>query len=323
VVTNAAFSNWRASQFKATAAGNSVTYTVTNLAAGTYHLYIVANANTNCGQFQLSCGPTGGSLTNVGTVQDTYSPTNVAYLLPIKISTVTNVISLWTNLQTEYDCSNWTAATAGNYNFMLTVTGKNAASSGYGLTVDYIKFAPAATIATYQPPLTPTNLAPMAGAVGLTTTPTLQATAFIDPNSGGAQSASEWAVQRVSDNTVVFDSGTDTLDTTSITLPANVLDYDTSYSWQARYADNFGLWSSYSTASTFTTQAPAIGYGMQTGGTVLSWPTNTTGFELEYTTNLMANNWQPVLSTPAVVGSSFVITNFSAGGSVFFRLSKP
>jgi alpha-L-fucosidase 2 len=323
VVTNAAFSNWRASQFNATAAGNSVTYTVTNVAAGTYHLYIVANANTNCGQFQLSCGPVGGSLTNVGTIQDTYSSTNVAYLLPIRVTTATNVIGLWTNMQTEYDCSNWTAATTGNYNFTLTVAGKNAASSGYGVTVDYIKFAPAATVVAYQLPLTPTNLAPAAGAAGLPTAPTLQTTAFIDPNGGGMQSASEWTVQRMSDNVLVFDSSTDTVDTTSITLPANVLNYDTSYSWQARYADNFGLWSSYSAATTFTTIAPAINYGFQTGSIVLSWPTNTSGFELESTTNLMSNNWQPVLSTPAMAGNYFIITNFPAGASVFFRLSKP
>jgi hypothetical protein len=176
---------------------------------------------------------------------------------------------------------------------------------------------------TYQPPLTPTNLAPAAGALNLVTAPTLQATAFVDPNSGGTQSASEWAVQRVSDSAVVFDSGTDGVDTTSITLPANALDYDTSYSWQARYADNFGSWSSYSAATTFTTVAPGISYGFQMGGVILSWPTNTTGFVLEYSTDLTANNWQPVLSTPAVAGNNFVITNFPASGNVFFRLSKP
>ncbi|MFM2294503.1 MAG: hypothetical protein RLZZ350_916 [Verrucomicrobiota bacterium] len=141
-VTNAAFANWRASQFAATAAGNSVTYTVSNVVAGTYRLIIAANADTNCGQFQLAVGLAGSALTNVGTVQDTYSPTNVAYLLPLKLITPTNQISLWTNLQKEFDCGNWTAPSSGDYNFQFTVAGKNAASSGYALTVDFLKFAP-------------------------------------------------------------------------------------------------------------------------------------------------------------------------------------
>lgn len=323
VVTNAVFSNWRAAQFNATAAGNSVTYTVPNVAAGSYHLYIVANANTNCGQFQLACGPTGGTLTNVGTVQDTYCSTNVAYLLPIKTTTTTNIILLWTNMQSQYDCSTWTAPTSGSYNFQLTVTGKNAASKGYGLTVDYIEFAPVTVVSQTSPPLTPTNVAPVAGALGQSTAPTLQATAFIDPNSGATQTASEWAVQRASDNTVVFDSGTDAVDTTSIALPFNALNYNTSYSWQTRYADSLGLWSGYSVPTTFTTTVPAICSSLQSGGIVLAWPTNTTGFSLEWATNLPSTNWQPVLAPPVVVGGNYVITNGSPTGIMFFQLSKP
>lgn len=323
IVTNAAFSNWRAAQFNATAAGNSVTYLVTNVAAGSYHLYIVANAGTNCGQFQLSCGPAGGSLASVGPVQDTYSATNMAYLIPIKVTTPTNVITLWTNMQTQYDCSNWTAPASGNYNFQLTVTGKNPASSGYGLTIDYIEFAPASTGGASEPPLTPTNMAPIAAASGQTTAPTLQATAFVDPNSGGTQSASEWLVQQLPGNTVVFDSGTDTVDATSMTLPANALNYGTSYSWQARYEDNLGLWSGYSTATTFTTAAPGLSPGSPDSGVLLAWPTNTAGFVLEYATNLPTDNWQPVSASPGVAGSNFVITNGYESGNMFFRLVKP
>ena len=89
----------------------------------------------------------GGTYANLGSVQDTYSSTNVTYLMPIKIATPTNVITLWTNLQREFDCGNWTASSNGNYNFKLTVAGKNTASSGYGLTVDFIKFAPAISVA--------------------------------------------------------------------------------------------------------------------------------------------------------------------------------
>ena len=325
IITNAALSNWRAAQFNATAVGNSVTYLVTNMAAGNYHLYVTANAGPNCGQFQLACGPSGGALTNVGSVQDTYSPTNFAYLLPIKVTTTTNVIVLWTNLQREFDCGNWTAPSNGNYNFQLAVAGKNAGSSGYVLTPDYIKFAPAVVAPpANNAPFAPTNLVPATGALNQTTSLTLQASTFIDPDSGDTQAASEWLVQRLPDNVVVFDSGTDTVDLATLTLPANTLDFGTTYSWQARYEDNHGAWSEYSTATTFTTADPDIGSSAQAGGNIVfAWPTNTTGFVLQYATNLPSTNWLPVSPLPVMVGGSYVVTNVPGAGNMFFRLFKP
>ncbi len=142
IVTNAVFSNARGTVLNANAANDFVSYVVSNLTAGTYHLYVGANAGTNRGQFQLSCGPNGGALANVGSVQDTYSPTNLAYLLPIHLSTPTNLIVLWTNLLQERDCGTWQVPSNGNYQFKFTVTGKNAASSGYNLALDYIKLTP-------------------------------------------------------------------------------------------------------------------------------------------------------------------------------------
>jgi hypothetical protein len=325
IITNAALSNWRASQFNATAPGNSVTYLVPNVAAGNYHLYLVANAGTNCGQFQLSCGPSGGPLTSVGSVQDTYSPTNVVYLLPIKVTTPINVIGLWANMQTEFDCGNWTAPSNGNYSFQLTVTGKNAGSSGYVLTPDYIKFAPAAAaiIPTNNPPLAPTNLVPADGASSQTTAPTLQASAFTDPDAGDTQAASEWLVQQLSDNTVVFDSGTDAVDTASITLPPGTLNFGTSYTWQVRYEDNHGTWSDYSATTTFSTANPAMAFNPSAGGLVISWPTNSANFVLEYSTNLADAVWMPVGITPSVVNGFKVVTNPPTADSMFFRLDKP
>lgn len=323
-VTNAAFSNWRGAQFNAAAAGNSVVYTVTNVTAGAYHLYVAANANTNCGQFQLACGPAGGTLTNVGPVQDTYSPTNLVYLLPINLYTPTNLVLLWTNLLREYDCGNWAAPSNGSYNFRLTVAGKNAGSSGFVLTPDYFKFAPATVAPANNPPNAPSNLAPAAGAANQSTAPTLQASAFSDPDAGDTQSASEWLVRRVSDSAVAFDSGTDVVHTTSLTLPAGALSYGTSYSWQARYADNHGAWGGYSPATAFTTATPGLGLGTPAGGKlVFTWPTNTAGFALECATNLASTNWQAVTPPPAVSGANYVSTNFPTNGSMFYRLHKP
>jgi alpha-L-fucosidase 2 len=153
VVTNAAFSNWGGTRLNANAPGDYVTYTVTNLSAGYYHLYIGADAGNERGTFQLACGPSGGVLSSVGTVQDTYSPTNLAYLLPINLNTPTNIIVLWTNLLREFDCGAWQAPSNGNYQFKFTVAGKNAASTGYTLSFDYLKFAPMSAPAAVQPVL--------------------------------------------------------------------------------------------------------------------------------------------------------------------------
>jgi alpha-L-fucosidase 2 len=147
IVTNAAFSNLRGSRLNATAAGDYVAYTVSNLTAGTYHIRIGADEGQDRGQFQLSCGPVGGVLTNVGSVQDTYSPTDMVYLLPIHLTTPTNEIVLWTNYLQELDCGTWQAPTNGNYQFKFSVAGKNAASSGYNLVFDYIKLTPATVAA--------------------------------------------------------------------------------------------------------------------------------------------------------------------------------
>ena len=352
IITNAAMSNWRAAQFNATAPGNSVTYLVTNVAAGTYHLYIAANAGTNCGQFQLACGTNGGAFTDVGSVQDTYSSSNMVYLLPIRINTPTNSVLLWTNMQREFDCGNWTATNTGNYNFRLTVTGKNTGSSSYVLMPDYIKLAPPSAPApansaptdislsntsvaenqpsgtavgtfsstdpdsgntftyslvsgtgstdngsftingntlqtaavfsfdaqnsfsirvrttdqgglyfervftitvTDQAPATPSNVSPADGMLNLAPTLTLQASAFSDPDADDAQQAAEWLVLRVADSALVFDSGADASDKTSLALPAGALEYATSYDWQVRYENSNGTWSGYSTPTAFST----------------------------------------------------------------------
>ncbi len=105
------------------------------------------------GSFQLACGPNSGTLTKVGAVQDTYSATNVVYLLPIMLSTSTNRIMLWTNMLKEFDCGTWQATSSGNYDFRFTVVDKNPSSSGYTLAFDYIKFTPVvASAPTNEPP---------------------------------------------------------------------------------------------------------------------------------------------------------------------------
>lgn len=523
IVTNAAFSNVRGTRLNASAPGNFVTYTVTNVSAGNYHVRIGADAGVNRARFQLACGPGGGALTNVGPVQDTYSPTNMVYLLPINLNTPTNVIVLWTNMLKEFDCGTWQSPSNGNYSFRFTVVDKNASSSGYALAFDYIKFTPAASetslnsqptdislsnstvtenqpagasVGTFgttdpdagntftcalvsgagdtnnasftnsgntlqttaafdfetqnsysirvrstdqgglsvekaftisvmdtnesptdvslsnstvtenqpsgtsvgafnttdpdsgntftyslasgdgdtnngsfaisgntlqtatafdfetqnsysvrvrstdqgglfaektftiavtdanEPPAAPTNLAPADAAMDQPLTPALQTSAFNDPDSGDTHAASQWLVRKTSDSTIVFDSGEDSTNKTSLAVPSGVLDFVTAYNWQAHYEDSHNVWSGYSTPTTFLTVAPSLAATVENGELVISWPTNATDFSLEYATDLPVTNWFPVSPTPAIVNGLNVVTNIMDGGKTFYRLNK-
>ncbi len=325
VVTNAAFSNWRGAFLTTGATNNYVTYVVSNLTAGTYHVYIGADAGADRGKFQLACGLVGGTLTNVGSVQDTYSPTNMAYLLPINLYTPTNLIILWTNMLKEFDCTNWQAPSNGNYQFKFTVVDKNTASSNYNLAFDYIKLTPAAAQApANSAPAVPVNASPANGAANQSPTPALQSSAFSDPDAGDTHAASEWLVWRGSTN--VFDSGTDSVNKTNLVVPAGKLDYGTTYNWQVRYQDNHSLWGGYSTQTMFSTVVPTLGtlgtLGLD-GKLVFVWPTNTAGFSLECVTNLTSTNWVPATPPPVMAGGAYVVTNTASGGMMFYRLHKP
>lgn len=157
-LVNSAASNFRSTRLNANAAADFVAYTLTNVSAGTYQLRVVADCGADRARFQLAAGPA-GAVTNVGSVQDAYSATNIVYLLPTNTLTTT---LLWTNLFREFDCGEWTAPTNGNYEFRFTVVDKNAASIGYTLVLDYIKLTPVATIVV-PPVVSPMLYAQLAG----------------------------------------------------------------------------------------------------------------------------------------------------------------
>lgn len=138
-LVNSAASNFSSTRLNANAPADFVAYTLTNVNAGTYQLRVVADCGNNRARFQLAAGPAVAP-TNVGPMQDTFSATNLVYLLPTNALTTT---LLWTNLFREFDCGEWTAPTNGNYEFRFTVVDKNAASTGYVLSFDHIKLTPA------------------------------------------------------------------------------------------------------------------------------------------------------------------------------------
>jgi len=84
-------------------------------------------------------------------------------------------------------------------------------------------------------------------------TPVLKTGAFFDPNSGDFHSATQWRIQRQSDNVCVFDI-TSEYSLTQIDVPKLILDDNVAYSWQARHYDNHSTPSSWSANRSFTTQ---------------------------------------------------------------------
>jgi hypothetical protein len=112
-----------------------------------------------------------------------------------------------------------------------------------------------------QPPDTPSNVSPADGASGVSLTPTLESSAFSDPDAGDTQAASQWQITATPGDYSgpVFDSDTDGSNLTSITIPMGILDYDTTYYWHVRHQDNHSVWSNWSAETSFSTTAPLLG----------------------------------------------------------------
>jgi hypothetical protein len=175
-----------------------------------------------------------------------------------------------------------------------------------------------------RPPDTPNNQMPANGSLNQPLTVVLKASAFFDPDAGDTHAASQWVVRRRSDNVVVFDSGEDAANKTSCSIPAGILNYAMTYSWQVRYKDSAGAWSAYSTETTFTTVAPSLSARIIGGKVVLTWPANADGFILFSTTNLTPNaSWTAVTPSPVVVSGQKVVTNPISGPRMFYRLLRP
>jgi hypothetical protein len=109
------FTNGNGTTLDSTKVGDNVAITLNIPTAGTYDVKYAVKLYTTRGIDQLSVNGT-----NLGPTEDEYSATEV-----------------WT----EFDMGT-VALAAGNQVFKFTVTGKNASSSGYTLSWDYIKLTP-------------------------------------------------------------------------------------------------------------------------------------------------------------------------------------
>jgi hypothetical protein len=110
---------------------------------------------------------------------------------------------------------------------------------------------------TNQPPNEPANAWPVAGATDIAVDATLVSSAFSDPDAGDTHAASQWQVTQTSGDYSgpTFDSGADTSNLISITIPEGELSLSSTYYWRVRHLDNRGTWSEWSSETSFTTEA--------------------------------------------------------------------
>ena len=187
----------------------------------------------------------------------------------------------------------------------------------------------ASNFVTYTPPNTvpntPSNVSPPSGAMGVSIMPTLEASAFSDPDPacvGDIHAASQWQVLNSPGAVIVADSGTDTVNKVSWLVPTNKLYYGSNYQWQVRYRDSRNGWSSYSARTWFTNGGPLLSGSQQGTNMVFQWPTNAPSFVLQWSTNLGVGNWSNATPSPVIVNGQYAVTNATTNAVRFYRLKK-
>jgi hypothetical protein len=125
VVTPDGYSRGAGTVYAATSAtGQFVTYVVPIAEPGRHALAVRVRQASDAGQFQVSVADSaGGPWTDLGSVQDSYAGSGSGSGSFVEVS-----------LAAAHDF-----ATAGQKMFRFTVTGKNAASGGHRLFLDYIR----------------------------------------------------------------------------------------------------------------------------------------------------------------------------------------
>jgi hypothetical protein len=87
------------------------------------------------------------------------------------------------------------------------------------------------------------------------------------------------------------------------------------------YSLTGGFWSLISVVQ--TPGAPTLTITYSGGNVILSWPTNTTGFVLQSTLNLVpAASWSGVSPSPVVVNARNTVTNAITGAGKVYRLAQ-
>ena len=106
----------------ANAVGDYVTYVLPNGVPGTYNVRVGVKKASTRGIFQMAIGIAGNpSLTNIGSPQDLYAPSDTF---------------------TELNIGTWTPGTTSDKWIRFTIVGKNGSSTGFSEAFDYIRIIP-------------------------------------------------------------------------------------------------------------------------------------------------------------------------------------
>jgi hypothetical protein len=163
----------------------------------------------------------------------------------------------------------------------------------------------------------------------MTLTPTLQSSAFSDPDAGDTHAASQWQLRTASGSysSPVYDSSTDSSLLTSMRAPA--LNYSTTYYWHVRHQDNHEAWSDYSTETSFTTRdatAPVISgvtaTNIATTSATITWTTDevaTSQVEYGLTTKYGSST---TLDSKLVTGHGVNLTGLSSFKTYHYRVKS-
>ena len=102
---------------------------------------------------------------------------------------------------------------------------------------------------------TPTNVSPATGSTNIGATPALTGSTYYSLY-GVPMAAAQWQVSTVNDfATTVVNTGDVAGTSVAYTVGSGVLSTSTTYYWRVRYKDSNGVYSDWSTATTFTTAA--------------------------------------------------------------------
>ena len=173
------------------------------------------------------------------------------------------------------------------------------------------------------PPNTPSNVSPPNGAANVSVTPTLQASAFSDPDCvGDTHAASQWQVLNSAGVVIVADSGTDTVNKVSwLSRPTNCI---TAATINGRCdTGTAGMdGAAIRRKPTFTNGGPLLSETKQGTNMVFKWSTNALGFTLQWSTNLGTAIWSNATPAPVIVGGQYTVTNSMTNKARFYRLKK-
>ncbi|MBN2099408.1 MAG: leucine-rich repeat domain-containing protein [Dehalococcoidia bacterium] len=109
-------------------------------------------------------------------------------------------------------------------------------------------------------PSQPNNVLPSDNEKDQSLNPSLRSSLFSDPDDGDVHTASQWQITTVTGDysSPIFDSGVDTMNLTSVHIPAGVLKARVEYYWRVRYRDGRGDWSMWSNETRFGTTSTSF-----------------------------------------------------------------